>query len=353
MPSLNKKTFSELINKSGLHIEQKLPFVLYRKPKEQQVIGIFQSDGELNSVVDFKESGFVFAPFDSKEDAFLIRPDEVIVSSFQRNGEIGASNFNETSEGKEAHIKLVENGIKEIIKGNLQKVVLSRVIEVPYSKNPKEIFTSLLNNYPNAFCYLFYHPKVGMWCGATPETLLQVKEQQLKTMSLAATLPISNAEKPIWGSKEIEEQQMVSDYIQKRLANKMDSLEVGKAETIKAGKLWHLKSEITGHLSNKTDLREILEALHPTPAVCGIPVEAAKNFITKNENYKRTFYTGFLGELNLGTQTETSLYVNLRCMELKEKKAAIFVGGGITLASNPDREWVETQNKSRTMLNIL
>lgn len=353
MPSPNKKTFSELINKSGLHIEQELPFVLYRKPKEQQVIGIFQSDSKLNSVVDFKESGFVFAPFDSTEDAFLIRPDEVIVSSLQRNSELVASDFNETAEGKETHIKLVDNGIKEIIKGNLQKVVLSRVIEVAYSKNPEDIFTNLLNNYPNAFCYLFYHPKVGMWCGATPETLVKVKEKQLKTMSLAATLPIGNAEKPIWGSKEIEEQQMVSDYIQKRLANKMDSLEVGKAETIKAGKLWHLKSEIAGRISNKTDLKEILEALHPTPAVCGIPVETAKNFILQQENYKRTFYTGFLGELNLGTQTETSLYVNLRCMELKETMAAIFVGGGITLASNPEREWVETQNKSRTMLNIL
>ncbi|WP_420322391.1 isochorismate synthase [Flagellimonas sp.] len=315
--------------------------------------GIFQSDNELNVAKDFRERGFVFAPFDSDEHTVLIQPDEVYVSEIESRVTRPDSEIKLLDEGREVHLKLVEAGIKAIKKGDLKKVVLSRNIEADCSSNPEEIFTRLLNSYQNAFCYLFHHPKVGIWCGATPETLVQIKEKELRTMSLAATLPVDEFNPPKWGSKEIEEQQMVSDYIQKRLVDKLDALHIGQAESVKAGNLWHLKSEITGAISSKTNLKEIVQALHPTPAVCGIPVDAAKKFISNHENYKRSFYTGFLGELNLWNKNEIALYVNLRCMELLEKKAVIFVGGGITSASDPEREWIETQNKSKTMLNIL
>ncbi|MGX1930423.1 isochorismate synthase [Flagellimonas sp. 2504JD4-2] len=353
MPFQNNKAFAQLLTETGLSIENNQPFVLYRKPKEQEVIGIFQSNDGLNLAIDFTESGFVFAPFDDNQDAVLIRPDKMITSNFEVEAARNSSSIEMSNEGKETHLKLVEAGIGEIKKGNLEKVVLARRIEVTHSKNPDEMFTDLLRSYPNAFCYWFFHPKVGMWCGGTPETLVKIKGNELRTMSLAATLPIDGSNPPNWGTKEIEEQRMVSDYIQKRLADKMDTLEIGQAESIKAGKLWHLKSEIKGLILTGTNLKEIVAALHPTPAVCGIPVESAKAFIAKNENYERTFYTGFLGELNLDSGREIALYVNLRCMELKDQSAAIFVGGGITIASDPEKEWIETQNKSRTMLNIL
>ncbi|MGW9686087.1 chorismate-binding protein [Flagellimonas sp. 2504JD1-5] len=347
------KPFPDLIKAVSWGIDQKFPFAVYRKPKEEQVVGIFQSDNRLNVIKDFSERGFVFAPFDTAENTVLIRPDEVYVSKIISMATSPDSEIELLDEGKEIHLKLVEAGIKAIKNGGLKKVVLSRTMEADCSSNPEEIFTRLLNTYRNAFCYLFYHPKIGMWCGATPETLVHIKERELRTMSLAATLPINESKLPDWGSKEIVEQQMVSDYIQKRLANKLDALHIGPAESIKAGNLWHLKSEITGAIGPKTNLKEIVQALHPTPAVCGIPVEVAKKFISNHENYKRSFYTGFLGELNLWNQNEISLFVNLRCMALHEQKALIFVGGGITSASDPEREWVETQNKSKTMLNIL
>ena len=133
----------------------------------------------------------------------------------------------------------------------------------------------------------------------------------------------------------------------------MEELNLGGAESVRAGNLWHLKSEIKGKLLSKAKIGDIVTALHPTPAVCGIPMQAAKTFIMDNENYERTYYTGFLGELNIGDSKETHLFVNLRCMELASEKATIFVGGGITSASDPESEWTETQNKSMTMLNII
>jgi isochorismate synthase len=97
----------------------------------------------------------------------------------------------------------------------------------------------------------------------------------------------------------------------------------------------------------------VIRALHPTSAVCGMPLEAALTFLLNNEPYDRRYYTGYLGELNLGTDAQTHLYVNLRCMEIKDQMAHIYVGGGITKDSDPELEWQETVAKSETMLHVL
>ena len=330
-----------------------MPFAVYRKPKQEQVIAVFQADDTLYKTVSFEEKGFVFAPFDVQDNTVLIHPDEVFSTQFNSVAKPEKSSVEVTDGEKETHIHLVQKGIAEIKTGQLKKVVLSRKLEVEMEKTHTTIFQNLLNNYPNAFCYLFHHPKVGMWCGATPETLVEIKDRHLRTMSLAATLPFDGNAQPKWGTKEVEEQQMVSDYIQERLGPSLEALNIGQAESIRAGNLWHLRSEVTGILPQPSEIKKVIMALHPTPAVCGIPTQTAKAFILEHENYHRTFYTGFLGELNLYGKGETSLFVNLRCMELKGDRATLFVGGGITSASVPESEWIETQNKSKTMLNIL
>ena len=334
-------------------LENGLPFSVYRKPKEATLTGVFQKDNVLCYTTDFKEKGFVFAPFSSENGAVLIQPDELLKVDFSASGRIGKSTVPASESGKKEHLALVEKGIQEIKQGNLKKVVLSRKIEVEVAKSPLEIFKNLRNSYPGAFCYLFHHPQVGTWCGATPETLVKIENNILQTMSLAATLPFVEGQEPNWGIKEIEEQRMVSDYIQDKLGTLVENLEIGEAKSVRAGNLWHLRSKVKGNILPSVGLAKVIDALHPTPAVCGIPTKDAKEFILQNENYQRTFYTGFLGEVNLQDDGETTLFVNLRSMELKSGSASIFVGGGITEASVPESEWVETQNKSRTMLNIL
>ena len=172
-------------------------------------------------------------------------------------------------------------------------------------------------------------------------------------MSLAATIPFEEGKEPVWGQKEIEEQQMVSDHIEKKLDAFSDDVKLDTTKSVKAGNLWHLKTKISASLSPNTNVNEIIKVLHPTPAVCGIPVSQARAFILDNEGYDRAYYTGFLGDINLNSEDEISLFVNLRCMELTKNYATVFVGGGITASSNPEAEWIETQNKSQTMLNIL
>src|SRR5690606_32711850 len=108
--------------------------------------------------------------------------------------------------------------------------------------------------------------------------------------------------------------------------------------THRAGSLLHLRSDITGILKNgKATLTTIAAAVHPTPAVCGSPRKAARDFIMENEGYDREFYTGFLGPI-MDNGASASLLVNLRCMKIYGNTARLFMGGGITIGSQPNEE---------------
>ncbi|KKN22444.1 hypothetical protein LCGC14_0915170 [marine sediment metagenome] len=365
----------DFLERITTHFSKQLPFVAYRKPNEVTVKAIFQNDDQLHSLETYTETGFVFAPFAEEQPTVLLKPDTIveIPASELPFNTLEPNSLRETvdQEKRDAHLHLIKRGMDEIEKGSIEKVVLSRRIETGSDLLPIDLFKKLLVSYPNALCYLWYHPKVGLWLGATPEILILLKNRQLTTMSLAGTQKFTGKDYVEWGNKELEEQQLVTNYIVNALKGLVDKLEKTDTETVRAGNLLHLRTKITGVVS-KDNVKDIVKALHPTPAVCGMPKANARDFITNYENYDREYYTGFLGELNLKTEKQrsarrknqenqayraisstTTLYVNLRCMQLKNDKAFLYVGGGITKDSNPEREWEETVAKSETMLSIL
>lgn len=333
-----------------------MPFVAYRKPNSSEISGLFLEDDTLYFTNDFTESGFIFSPFDSEEKSVLlpIEKSEFIREKFQIEEKFLVKNDVEVDElHKEKHICLVEKALNEINKNHLKKVVVSRQEEVLLdSFDLLTTFKKLLNNYVNAFVYVWFHPKIGLWFGATPETLLTISDYHFTTMSLAGTQVYADTKEVFWKSKELVEQQLVTDFIKNQLKPISSNLKIDKTETVKAGNILHLRSRIEGDLNKNSNLKELIRKLHPTPAVCGLPREKSKNFIIQNENYKRTYYTGFLGELNYQNKN-SSLFVNLRCMNIEEKIAFIYVGGGITKESNAKKEWKETIAKSKTMKKIL
>lgn len=350
-----------LLNKISNHFNNKLPFVVYRKPNKNSVSGFFMKDDSLNYINNFKEKGFVFAPFNSKDKAVLFSLENALFvhEELQIDIKIDTKNyFSEENSSEEKHINIVEKAIEEIKKTDLQKIVISREEQIHLSNfDVLEIYKKLLISYKNAFVYVWFHPKVGLWFGATPETLLYASKSTFKTMSLAGTQVFTNTENPIWKSKELQEQQLVTDFIENQLKNISNNLKIDKRETVKAGNLLHLKTKVAGVLNEKETLEKLIRALHPTPAVCGLPRNKAKKFILRNENYNRSFYTGFLGELNLkrsdSDKESSQLFVNLRCMKIENNIASIFVGGGITKDSNALREWEETVSKALTMKRVL
>ncbi len=351
------KIFEKLLHS----FNENLPFVVYRKPNEKDISGFFMNDDSLFYTDDFSESGFVFAPFDEKEKAILFPfkkskfISEAIVLDENSTEEKA---FLVDEQSKENHIEIVEKAIGKISNSDLQKVVISRKEIVQITDfDLLDIYQKLLQNYKNAFVYCWFHPKVGLWFGATPETLLSIENDGFKTMSLAGTQVYQPKKEIIWKSKELEEQQMVTNFIENQLEEISSNLKIDKTETIKAGSLLHLRTKVEGKLADNSDLKSLIRALHPTPAVCGLPRENARHFILENENYNRSFYTGFLGELNIQRSKikiqNSQLYVNLRCMNIDENNVSIYVGGGITKDSNAEKEWEETVSKTKTMKRVL
>ncbi|MFD2823756.1 chorismate-binding protein [Lacinutrix iliipiscaria] len=357
------------------HFNKTLPLVVYRKPNSKEVKALLQDNETIHYVNDFSESGFVYSPFDALEKSIVmpLNASEEIKTDFilSRTTETSHQATKYSDAEKAAHIHLVQQGIEAINHKDLQKVVLSRCETVNLSdSHPIEIFKRLMNAYPNAFVYCWCHPKIGLWLGATPETLLKVDGNQFSTMALAGTQKYEDTLEVIWKTKEKEEQQLVTDFITNSLKNLVHPLNVSEPMTLKAGSLLHIKTSISGIL--KTSLKSVIKKIHPTPAVCGFPKAHAKQFILKHENYNREYYTGFLGELNLQLKqtrntnrrnvennayatirTCSHLFVNLRCMQLKKQQALIYVGGGITKDSIAENEWHETVNKTQTMKRVL
>ncbi len=337
------------------HFDLKLPFVIYRKPNENNIVGIFQSNDELCFINDFAEKGFVFCSFDGNQNIIIpSNQSEILIFENDFKDSISDSNIEiEINEKSKSDFEnLVANGILSIKNNQFQKVVLSRK-EVLELKNFDlfTVFSKLASQYQSAFRYCFYHPKVGLWFGATPEQLLQVKNNNFKTVALAGTQKFLGSIDVNWHEKEVQEQKFVTDFILKSLENSTKNIKISKPFSVRAGNLLHLKSEVSGELNTSFDLKNIIKILHPTPAVCGLPKENSKKFILENENYERGFYTGFLGELNIDNKSD--LFVNLRCMQIVENFAYIYIGCGITNDSNPEKEFIETVNKSFTMRQVL
>lgn len=339
----------------------KKPFVVYKKPNSNIINGFFMKDDSLVYTKDFTESGFVFAPFNAQENTIIYKKDNAVFLTeklFIEKENESPFNLSTDNSSRKKHVQLVEKALKEINETGLTKVVLSRKESVAIATfSVLEIYKKLMQRYSNAFVYVWFHPKVGLWFGATPETLLSIKNSTFKTMSLAGTQENKNQAPVVWAAKELEEQHLVTVFIENQLLPIATKLKIDKTETVKAGDLLHLRTKVSGNLAVGFSIKDLLNALHPTPAVCGLPRSQARNFILAEENYKRSFYTGFLGELNLLEFTESTtfsnLYVNLRCMEIENNIASIFVGGGITKDSNAEKEWEETVAKSKIMKRVL
>ncbi|WP_243739421.1 isochorismate synthase [Flavicella sediminum] len=330
----------------------KLPFVAFRKPNSINVEAFFQKDTLLHKVETFKEEGFVFAPFDANKTAYVLQVDTAISATYDFTIITDHSSTNESLAAEKAHIELVKDTISFLKENDISKIVVARPKEVSLNSNFIAVFQQLLTKYPTAYVYVWYHPKIGLWLGATPETLVEIKQGNFKTMSLAGTQKFEGSVDVQWGEKELEEQQMVTDYVLSNLKEVTNSLAHSTVKTVKAGSLLHLKTDITGELKKEFSLEKLIKTLHPTPAVCGFPKELAKDFILKNEGFDRSYYTGYLGAFNRNNCS--SLFVNLRCMEVVNTQTVrLYVGGGITAKSDPRNEWLETVAKTRTIESSL
>jgi len=335
--------------------ENKLPFALFCLPDNDFVQLYYQDDTVLHksNFLDFE--GFVMAPFDwDKTYNFIPNTKQLNITktAFLKEYTTNKNNIsNENLTKKTAHIALVNKAIQFIKNQRATKIVCSRKETVRGTLASLKTFAMMLKNYPFAFNYSFYHPEIGHWQGASPERLLEYKNTNLETVSLAGTQAFAskNTLSYIWREKEEVEQQIVTDYIVAKLKTITDEVSATKAQTVLAGNVVHLKSVIQAKL-DKQKLQQAIDLLHPTPAVCGFPTAIAKKFIIENEGYDRSYYTGFFG---LVTADIVMFNVNLRSMEITENTIHFFIGGGINQGSDAEAEWEETCLKAQVMKQIV
>lgn len=231
----------------------------------------------------------------------------------------------------------------------MSKAVFSRVKAVSFDPSLTEkLFYELCETYPNAFVYLISGKEIGTWIGASPEILMEIHKGYLFTVALAGTK--KSEDESGWTEKERVEQEIVSDYIREVCSKKkLKSIEVvGPYDTV-AGPVTHIRSDISAEM-NGTSPWEMAKALHPTPAVGGFPKNQSLSLIASVEPHRRELYTGIIGFIG---SDSAKLFVNLRCAQVQENSLFLYLGGGFTPQSIPELEWIETENKSKTILNCV
>jgi isochorismate synthase len=210
-------------------------------------------------------------------------------------------------------------------------------------------------------CYLFAIAR-GESCflGATPEQLLRLRDGELHTMSLAGS--IRRGETPaaddalgqslLDSAKDRREQIVVTQAITEALGETCLSVRVApEPKLLKLGNIQHLCTPITGQLASGYTIFDVIERLHPTPAVGGRPREAALQFIREHEQLDRGWYAGPVGWVNAAGEGEFA--VALRSALLRGRTATLFAGCGIVADSDPEREYAESELKLKPMLSAL
>jgi len=337
-------------------------FILYRLPNQKEIRIIESKPKEYYSfefIKNLKDEHFIVAPFqiDSKTTAFafpvgekrLISEDELLSYDFNFSDKLQKGFVETTADVHQTKVGILRCKMKN---GTYQKVVLSRVKKIKRGiKTLPQIFLDLSEKYPKAFVYLFQLPNGQIWCGATPETLANYEEGQFNTMALAGTqnLEDKKPEEVVWQQKELDEQKWVQENIEEKFESNQLGFTKSDTFTVQAGHLAHIRTDFTAKC-NSEEAAQLLVDLHPTPAVCGTPTDDAKKEILQTEAHNRLYYSGFLG---LYAPQKFHVFVNLRSMLVDAANFYLFVGGGLTKDSDPELEWLETENKAGVLEAIL
>ncbi|MFZ5970191.1 MAG: chorismate-binding protein [Bacteroidota bacterium] len=356
---------------------------LWRMPDGQDVHLLCTARPQVLQELTLEESapGFIIAPFRKDQPKYWLPADELYTfsaSGVSRNGKdiepkpvcsnylTPRFHFIHPAGKREvgtygAFKELVQASIEAVAQGSFEKVVPSRYKEIALdpAADLLAFFDRLCSSYPTAFVSLHSTPHTGTWIGATPELLVSIDENQVfRTVALAGTQkhqPGIDLRQVSWTQKDIEEQALVSRYIINCFKKiRLREFDEHGPKTVQAGNLIHLKTEFQADMvaTNFPQLGSVmLKLLHPTSAVCGMPLEQAENFLLAHEGYDRQLYAGYLGPVSI--QQQSRVFVNLRCMQVLGATARVYAGAGVTIDSIPDKECEETEMKMNTLLQAL
>lgn len=255
----------------------------------------------------------------------------------------------------------VEKAVTGIVAGQLDKVVLARSVVVHSATPPAilRIFRELVRSYPQ--CYNFaWKSGDAVFMGASPELLGSVRGRRLRSNPLAGSAPRGEGSvdddaignELLASDKDRREHALVVDAIRdnlRPLTSRLDAAD--EPELKKMASVQHLSTLIDATLNADVDLLDVIEAIHPTPAVGGVPTREALRLIDELESIDRGWYTGGVGWID--TEGDGAVALALRCGLVRGTTTHLFAGAGIVEGSQPDAELQETRLKLEPLLKIL
>jgi menaquinone-specific isochorismate synthase len=249
--------------------------------------------------------------------------------------------------------------VAEVRAGRLGKVVLARAREFPAGANPVASLARLSATYPGCFRFLIEPEPGHAFFGASPELLVSRKGREVATMALAGSIRRGRSlveDEQLAGQlfasdKDRVEHELVLRSVQERMQPVLGRIEILDRDLLRLSNIQHLCTPILGESREGAGLLDIVERLHPTPAVGGLPVDEALAFIAAVEPVTRGWYAGPVGWFDGAGDGEFA--VALRSAVSDGARTRLYAGAGIVGESEPDREWDEIELKFRPMMEAL
>ena len=260
------------------------------------------------------------------------------------------------------HFEAAVARARELIEaGALEKIVLAREVQVhaPRAHDPAAVFGALREAFPSCFIVCVGRGDAA-FVAASPELLVRREGQRVSTMALAGSTrrsadPAVDAhlgEQLIRSAKDREEHAIVARRIERELAPHALWIAASPEPVlVRVANIQHLATPIRAQLAEPREAIELLELLHPTPAVGGDPRERALEWIPALEGLDRGWYAGPVGWVDATGDGE--LCVALRCALLRGEVAHCYAGVGVVRDSDPAAELAETELKLQALLPLL
>ena len=255
--------------------------------------------------------------------------------------------------------KQIQEVLGDITANYYSKIVLSRQQKLALKGN---VLTSMLQNFQkkdNSYNLLWALSPEHFFVAQSPETLFKQEDNTIYVDSLAGTIQRGDGqqqdqqkrEELLHSLKDHHEHQIVTDFLLEQLTELCTSIEyLKKEEIVQLPHVQHLHTKLKGTLKKETSPHHVINQLHPTPAVGGFPQKSIRKIIAKKEQFDRGLYTAPIGFV---TPKSSEFLVGIRSALFFKSNLHIYAGAGIVTGSDPMQEWLETENKMKTIIELL
>ena len=257
--------------------------------------------------------------------------------------------------------KIVNKAKSYIKKGDIFQVVLSQRFETKLTKTPLEIYKKLRISNPSPFMY-FFNFKDFQIIGSSPEILVRLRNNKITIRPIAGTRPRgSNAKQDNFYKKQLlNDKKELSEHLMLLDLGRNDVGKISKVNSVKVSEkfkvekyshVMHIVSNVEGNFDKKHSLLDTMLAGFPAGTVSGAPKIRAMEIIDELERNKRKMYAGAIGYFSANKSFDTC--IALRTALIKGNKFFIQSGAGIVADSVPEKEYIETVNKAKALINSL